>query len=120
MIWLDGYSGGDNQWSTYGYRDWDQNYDPALMPDLSFQMTWFSVDEDPTQHGDCLSLAPNGLILQQFGAECNQSQDALCEHQSCYTKEGFECLFPFSYKGVVHDQCISEDVYQPWCATGEQ
>ena len=67
----------------------------------------------------CLSLAPNGLIVEQSGSQCEEPQDALCEHQSCYTKDGFECVFPFSYKGVSHDQCISEDVYQPWCATGK-
>ena len=67
----------------------------------------------------CLSLAPNGLIVEQSGSQCEEPQDALCEHQSCYTKDGFECVFPFSYKGVSHDQCSSEDVYQPWCATGK-
>ena len=44
-------------------------------------------------------------------------RDYLCEHQSCYTKEGFECIFPFTYKDVVQTKCTSEDVYQPWCAT---
>ena len=67
----------------------------------------------------CLSLAPNGLIVEESGPQCNQERDSLCEYQSCYTKEGFECVFPFTYKNVSHDKCISEDVYQPWYATGQ-
>ena len=46
MVWLDGYTVGDNKWLTYGYRDWDDNYNPTLMPDLSFDRTWFSEDVD--------------------------------------------------------------------------
>ena len=46
MLWLDGYTVGDNRWLTHGYREWDQNYDPTLMPDLSFQRDWFSGDAD--------------------------------------------------------------------------
>ena len=46
MLWLDGYSVGDNQWFTYGYRDLDQNNDPRLMPDLSYRRVWFSEHQD--------------------------------------------------------------------------
>ena len=46
MVWLDGYSMGDNKWLTHGYREWDQNYDPSLMPDLSYHRTWFDDDQD--------------------------------------------------------------------------
>ena len=69
-----------------------------------------------TQPG-CLSLSPTGLVTHRLGLECQAAQEYVCEHQSCYTKEGDECVFPFKYKGVEYTKCTSEDVYQPWCAS---
>ena len=53
------------------------------------------------------------------GSECEEQESVLCEHQSCYTVEGEECLESFTYKGVQYHQCTSVDVYKPWCATGD-
>ena len=66
----------------------------------------------------CLALAPNGLVVEMKGDDCTKQLDGVCEHQSCYTVEGHECVFPFDYKGVTVHNCTSVDVYQPWCATG--
>ena len=49
----------------------------------------------------CLALSANGLVVPQTGEECLVPRDYLCEHQSCYAKEGFERIFPFTYKDVV-------------------
>ena len=46
MLWLDGYSVGDSRWFTHSYREWDQNKDPTLMPDLSQHRTWFSKQQN--------------------------------------------------------------------------
>ena len=65
----------------------------------------------------CLALTHTGLVVELQGDDCDSPRDGVCEHQSCYTVEGNECVFPFWYKGVEHTRCTSEDVYQPWCAT---
>jgi hypothetical protein len=65
----------------------------------------------------CLGLAPNGLIITLLGNDCNNLNNAVCEYKSCYTTQGNECIFPFSYKNVTYTKCTSEDVYIPWCAT---
>merc|ERR1711862_841009 len=36
---------------------------------------------------------------------------------TCLTKEGEKCVFPFKYKGVEHLQCTYTDSPTPWCAT---
>ena len=69
-----------------------------------------------TQEG-CLSLSSTGLITPRTGDECSEALEMVCEHQSCYTKEGNECVFPFKYKDVTYNNCTSVDVFQPWCAT---
>ena len=69
-----------------------------------------------TQEG-CLALTHNGMVVKQYGSDCETPRDGICEHQSCYTTEGNECIFPFTYKGVSYNKCTSVDVYQPWCVT---
>ena len=44
--WLDGHHTGDNVWSTYSYRELDDNNDPTLIPDNSLSRLWFSEKED--------------------------------------------------------------------------
>ena len=65
----------------------------------------------------CLALTHTGLVVELKGSECSQPRDGVCEHQSCYSIQGNECLFPFWYKGQSYTRCTSVDVYQPWCAT---
>ena len=65
----------------------------------------------------CLGLYPNGLVISLSGTDCTQTNYAVCEHKSCYTTQGNECVFPFYYKNVLYKKCTSVDVYLPWCAT---
>ena len=41
------------------------------------------------------SLSPSGLVKEHYGAACEKNLETICEHQSCYTIEGNECVFPF-------------------------
>ena len=105
--------------------DVDALTDSVLSPaDVSFidilGTGSLSVDYVGFTSPGCLALAPNGLVVQLQGSQCDQDLDAVCEHQSCYTQEGDECVFPFTYKDVEYKQCASVDVYQPWCATGNK
>ena len=36
---------------------------------------------------------------------------------SCVTRTGDTCVFPFTYLGVTHSQCTYSDSPTPWCAT---
>lgn len=35
--------------------------------------------------------------------------------QSCHTKEGYTCIFPFVYNGVMYNECTSDTSSKPWC-----
>ena len=34
----------------------------------------------------------------------------------CKTDEGHSCVFPFKYKGVVHEKCTLSQSSKAWCA----
>ena len=67
----------------------------------------------------CLALTSHGRVVPFIGDECLQELPAICEYQACYTKDGFECKFPFTYKNKIYNKCSQEDVYLPWCPTGK-
>ena len=75
------------------------------------------VDYAGFSSSQCLSLSSTGLVEVEAGDECEEQETVLCEHQSCYTVEGEECLTTFTYKDVEYHNCTSVDVYKPWCAT---
>ena len=56
-MWLDGYSAGNHEWKTYGYRDWDVNNKPEEITDLSFERNWFS---------EVVAVPGNGLPEEVF------------------------------------------------------
>ena len=94
----------------------DMNLNPDDVKEIIIEGAWTIYFAGFSSVG-CLSLTPTGLVMPLSGNQCQDSNDFLCEYQSCYTKEGFECIFPFTYKDVTYTNCISEDVYIPWCAT---
>ena len=103
--------------------DWDVDADmnTTLLPDNVTEIEIrgnMEVEYVGFTTSGCLALAPNGLVVELKGDECEATLDGVCEHQSCYTVEGNECVFPFSYAGVTYKRCPSVDVYEPWCATG--
>ena len=97
----------------------DTTLDPADVTTVEILGTNMELDYVGFTASGCLTVAPNGLVVEMKGTECGQALDAICEHQSCYTIEGDECVFPFDYKTVTYQKCTSQDVYLPWCATGE-
>ena len=95
------------------YReDIGQDEDSLVLVEGSLAVTYTGF----TSPG-CLSLAPTGLIIPLSGPSCGQARGYLCHHRSCFTREGMECVFPFTFRGETHSRCISQSVYQPWCAT---
>ena len=95
----------------------DTNLDPRDVDEIILKTGDMAVNYAGITEDKCLALSPTGLILPMSGADCQLPRKTVCEHQSCYTKQGDECVFPFTYKGISHTKCISEDVYKPWCAT---
>lgn len=65
----------------------------------------------------CLLLTKNGRVEPKYDGDCDQSLPTVCEHQFCYTRDGFQCIFPFTYKGIVYKNCSSQDLFKPWCPT---
>jgi len=58
------------------------------------------------------------LILEQ--AECFNLPQRAAEQRipnTCQTLSGSSCVFPFTYKGVTHNQCTYADSPVSWCAT---
>lgn len=35
---------------------------------------------------------------------------------ACFTEDGDSCTFPFEYKDVVYDKCMTIDEPRPWCS----
>ena len=102
--------------------DWDLNYyvnmslNPENVQKVYVIGNW-QIDFAGFTSEHCLGLGSNGLIVPQAAEACDVPRKYLCEYQSCYTTDGFPCIFPFKYKGTKHTKCISEDVYMPWCPT---
>ena len=70
-----------------------------------------------TPEDSCLTLAPNGRVVPQYDQNCQQWRPTVCEHQFCYTRDGFDCILPFKYKDITYRNCSSQDLFKPWCPT---
>lgn len=99
------------------YTGGDRALDPANIDTVVIKTGDMEIHYAGVTQPKCLGLSSTGLVVPMAGPDCEVQRPAVCEHQSCYTKEGDECVFPFMYKGITHTKCISEDVYKPWCAT---
>ena len=105
----------ENAWDSS--TNVDESVDPNVVKEIIID-GGITVDYAGITSEGCLSLTSNGLITPNYGISCSVIQDVVCEHQSCYTHQGDECIFPFPYKGTLYHNCTSVDVYIPWCATG--
>ena len=67
---------------------------------------------------ECSVATSTGLNLTLNGSRCEEELPTLCEYIACYSTDGFQCIFPFIYKGEEYKQCIYGDVFKPWCPIG--
>ena len=51
--------------------------------------------------------------------DCKRIIHSECPHKECLTIQNKPCVFPFTYKGEVHNQCTQVDSENGayWCAT---
>ena len=117
-------STGDPNAISRDTANWDADItvDNNVNPDVTEYVTIdgaMEVEYAGFTRKECMSLTSTGLIETKRGDECDVNSDILCEHQTCFTIEGSQCVFPFTYKDVVYHNCSSVDVYLPWCATSK-
>ena len=59
------------------------------------------------------------MLVQLFNGSILESGKIL--DQPCITvggeKEGLPCIFPFTYEGVVHNECTDKGGSSLWCST---
>ncbi|XP_059096703.1 uncharacterized protein LOC131891197 [Tigriopus californicus] len=99
---------------------------PGALQDLREDGIWYH-DPPSNQTAGCLKMDANGLLQTLFGRACqNESHLYACEYKACYTTQGKQCIFPFSYQNVSasgevtdleYTKCSTLDVFLPWCAT---
>jgi len=56
-----------------------------------------------------------GGTVDPFWSAHSQNPDTW--RTGCQTTKGDNCVFPFTYKGVVYDKCTKADHSKPWCST---
>ena len=60
---------------------------------------WYLEDD---YYGDCSSKCPI---------------DSKCKANEAYSMKNLSCVFPFTYKGVVHYKCTKDGLSKHWCPT---
>lgn len=94
---------------------------PCMFPFVfrGKEYTTCTTDHDPDGQAWCSTRTEPGTNkhLTGFWGVCDRSScEPVCTVQ---TEEGRNCVFPFVFKGVVHNTCtkVDDPMNKPWCST---
>eukprot|EP00095_Tigriopus_kingsejongensis_P007775 maker-scaffold154_size301342-snap-gene-2.20 protein:Tk07775 transcript:maker-scaffold154_size301342-snap-gene-2.20-mRNA-1 annotation:"macrophage mannose receptor 1-like" len=129
--WLGGMVARDQLWrpvyDAEAFNDPRPNRNTSLMKGLELNGSFLDLF-DFTLMSDkaCTKLGENGLIGIAYDLDCDTLKPPICESRACMTKQGHQCVFPFTYFNtsldgtvtpITYTRCATLDIHRAWCPT---